>query len=70
MKKEEYTKICPRCGSTKISPYTKMGFPEGEFLKDYCKDCLYGNMMSGGFFPEVKKSYIEKFRKQIKTKKQ
>lgn len=68
MKKEKWMKICPKCGSTNISPYTKAGLSEGEILIDYCKNCNYGYPF-GGFFPEVEESKIELFRTNlIRTK--
>ena len=45
-----------------------MGLSQGEFLKDYCKDCRY-SYSKGGFFPEVEKSKIDDFRKKIKQDK-
>lgn len=67
MKKPKYVKICPKCGSTNITPYTKSGVIFGENLVDYCKDCYYGYGKSG-FFPEVEESKIEEFRKKLKKK--
>lgn len=58
---EIYIKICPKCGSTNITPYSKMGLNQGEFFIEYCKDCYY----SGNFFPEVKKSMVEEFRMEL-----
>ena len=66
-KKEIWVKICPKCGSANIIPYTKAGLSEGEILIDYCKDCSYGYPF-GGFFPEVEESKIKLFRTNIKNK--
>ena len=67
-KKQNYKKICPKCGSTDIIPWTKYGLTEGELLIDYCKNCYYGHP-NGGFFPEVEESQIEEFRDELKEKK-
>ena len=70
MKKKKYLKICPKCGSTNVSTYTKAGVMAEELL-DYCKDCYYGyqGVEGGSFFPEVEESKIEEFRKELKKKK-
>ena len=68
MRKEKYIKVCPKCGSVDISPYTKIGLTEGEQLVDYCKECNYGYPW-GGFFPEVKEYMIENFRKNLRKQK-
>ena len=65
---EKYIKVCPKCGSTNITVYTKAGTFSGEILSEYCKDCNYG-YTSGGFFPELKESKIGEFRKQLKENK-
>lgn len=65
MKREKYVKICPRCGSTNVVPWTKLGLSTGEQLTEYCKDCYYG-YPGGGFFPEVEISEIKEFRKRLK----
>ncbi len=62
MKKENYVKICPQCGSTntKIPP---AGMDVKMTKQDYCVDC--GNW---GMFPEVKESKIEEFSKRFKNR--
>jgi len=57
---EEYVKICPKCGSTNIK-IPPAGLDIKMTVKDYCEDCK--NM---GNFPEIKKSEIKKFRKNLK----
>ena len=59
-----WVKVCPKCCSTDILPYTKAGLSEGEILIDFCKNCNYGYPF-GGFFPEVDKSKLEWFRKNL-----
>jgi len=68
--KNEYIKACPKCGSTNIESPT--AFVLGSYLfpfslsgvnKDTCKDCRYQ-----GVIPEVEKSKIKDFKKQIKAK--
>ncbi len=62
MKKERYVKICPKCGSTDIITSTGRYFIGGaEVYRDNCKDCGYE-----GVIPEIKKSEIEKFKKELK----
>jgi ribosomal protein L40E len=72
MKKEKYVKICPKCGSINITPFSGIyagitsgsAGSAGELLIDKCRKCNYK-----GLIPEIKKSGIEKFRKNIKKKK-
>ena len=64
MKKENYLKICPKCGSVNITQWVKE-----EKLLCHCKDCYYG-YLSGALFPEVEESMVGEFRKNlIKQKK-
>ena len=63
MAKEKYVKICPKCGSTKITSYEPKLLSVGADLGWYCKDCNYR-----GLFPEIEKSEIEEFRKELKKK--
>lgn len=60
--KKESTKICPKCGSTSISPHSEVGLYQGEFFLDHCEDCLY----ISSSFPEIEKSMIKEFRKKLK----
>ena len=63
-----YVKICPKCGSTHIQLPTAFILVGGIFPapltvhKDTCKDCRYD-----GIIPEVEKSKIEDFKKEIKN---
>lgn len=59
MKKENYVKVCPLCGSTNIT-HRIVGY--GTTL--VCKDCRYENT----FFPEVEDSKVEEFKKNLKKK--
>jgi ribosomal protein S27AE len=66
MKKDEFVKVCPRCGSTDI-----IAESGGEFgsVWDACNECSYGKRNSGTRGPpilEIKKSELEAFRKRIK----
>ena len=61
-------KVCPKCGGTNITPYTKLGLTRGEHLTDYCKDCYYG-YPSEGFFPEVNIKDVQKFKNKIRKSK-
>ena len=55
-KKEEYVKVCPRCGSTNITPFRKRYHLGGaEEFVDGCDNCKYE-----GFVPEVKESELKK----------
>ena len=64
-----YIKICPKCGSTNInSPdaFILVGIIPASLSginKHTCKDCGYQ-----GIIPEVEKSEIENFKKEIKNK--
>jgi hypothetical protein len=60
-----YVKICPKCGSTNIKPFTKMGLSEGEMFIDHCKNCYYG-MPFGGLFPEIDVARVKDFQEEIK----
>ncbi|HLC72282.1 MAG TPA: hypothetical protein VJH37_01750 [Candidatus Nanoarchaeia archaeon] len=66
--KNNYKKICSKCGSINISVYTKSGLSFGEKLLEFCKDCNYG-YITGGFFPEMNASAIKKFRETLKKEK-
>lgn len=61
MKTETYIKICPKCGSTRISPYSHWGTSQGEVLHSYCENCNWK-----GFIPEIEESQVENFRKELK----
>lgn len=62
-------KICPKCGSNDLSFDSMSG---GEFslnngeLNDYCRNCGYGRGIYGALFPEIEKSKISEFRKELK----
>ena len=64
MVNENYIKICPRCGSIKVNPYTHVGTSEGEFLLDHCPDCGWNKI-----FPEILESKVEEFREEIERMK-
>ena len=58
--KEQYTKICPRCGSIDLpirTDFVEMLMPSPE----KCKKCDYT-----GLFPEIEINEIEDFRKILK----
>lgn len=58
--KQQYTKICPKCGSIDLP--IKMGFVEILApTREQCKKCGYS-----GLFPEIEINEIEEFRKSIK----
>ncbi len=60
MKKPEYTKICPKCGSIDLPiriSFVEILAPTPE----KCKKCGYT-----GLFPEIEISEIEKFRKKLR----
>lgn len=57
-------KICPKCGSTKITSFTGLYAGQAEFFKYNCKECGYD-----GPVPEIDKFEIENFRKELKTSK-
>jgi len=65
MKKKEYVKICPRCGSVKIEGkitiLTALGVPP--ITK--CNSCQY----QGHIFPEIKIENILKFQEEIEKSK-
>lgn len=67
---KNYIKICPKCGSTNILEPTAFIIVAGIFPapltthKDMCKDCRYQ-----GVIPEVEKSKIECFKKEVQNKK-
>ena len=59
----DYIKICPKCGSTNITSETGRYHIYGaQEYKDNCQDCGYS-----GIIPEVEKSKIEEFKKEIKN---
>jgi len=66
VKKTKTIKICPMCGSTKITPYTKTGGFWGEHLSDFCADCNYGYPNGAGFIPEIPSSEVKDFRDNLK----
>ena len=58
--KNEFTKICPKCGSIDLplrTNFVEMLAPTPE----KCSKCGYG-----GLFPEIEINEIEDFRKEIK----
>lgn len=58
--KNQYTKICPKCGNIDlpvITNFVEILAPTPE----KCKKCSYT-----GLFPEIEINEIEKFRKEIK----
>ena len=57
---KDYVKICPKCGSNHINSFTQRYTVGTEIYNDNCKACGYK-----GIFPEVNKSKIEEFRKEI-----
>lgn len=71
MSKENYIKICPKCGSTNwkmpnpthatVGSLTRVQMVNNVHL---CQDCDYQ-----GIFPEVEESKVEEFRKQLKERK-
>ena len=61
MKKEQYTKICPKCGSIDLpirTDFVQILAPTPE----KCRKCGYA-----GLFPEIDINEIEEFRKAIKN---
>jgi len=62
MKKENYIKICPQCGSIdiKMSP---AGLDVKMTMQDYCQGCEFW-----GIFPEVEESQVEEFKKEVKNR--
>lgn len=67
--KDNYIKVCPKCGSTTIGIITTGGIGNiGVHLEEYCKKCNYGFPSGGHFFPEVEKSKVKIFRKQLKIR--
>ena len=62
MKKNQYTKICPKCGSIDLpirTNFAEMLAPTPE----KCIKCSYA-----GLFPEIDINEIEEFRKSLKKK--
>ena len=58
--KEQFTKICPKCGSLDLpirTNFVEMLMPSPE----KCKKCSYT-----GLFPEIEINEIEEFRKELK----
>ena len=58
--KQEYTKICPKCGSIDLpirTDFVQMLAPTPE----KCSKCSYS-----GMFPDIDINEIEEFRKMIK----
>ncbi|MBI1936082.1 hypothetical protein HYS31_06595 [Candidatus Woesearchaeota archaeon] len=66
---KDYVKICPKCGSTDIHLETRIigGYSEGSG-GNFCRNCSYG-VDKIVIFPEIKKSKIKEFIKEIKNKK-
>ena len=69
--KNNYVKICPKCGSTSIespSAFITVLYMLPASLsgvhKDTCKNCSYQ-----GIIPEIEKSKIEDFKKEIQNQK-
>ncbi|MBN2422428.1 hypothetical protein JXB41_04330 [Candidatus Woesearchaeota archaeon] len=63
MKNKIYVKICPKCGSTN-NTIPPAGRDIHMTMPDYCKNCE-----NRGLFPEIEKSKIPEFRKELKKKK-
>ena len=63
--KINYVNICPKCGSTDIHLETRFigGYTEGGG-GNFCRNCSYG-VDRIIIFPEVEKSKIEDFKKEI-----
>ena len=62
MTKEQFTKICPKCGSIDIpirTNFAEMLMPTPE----KCKNCNYS-----GLFPEIEINEIKEFRESLKKK--
>ena len=60
MKKEQYTKICPKCGGIDLpirTDFIEILAPTPE----KCRKCGYT-----GLFPEIEVNEIEKFRRKLK----
>ena len=68
--KNSYIKVCPKCGSTNLHLDTRIigGYTEGGG-GDFCRDCNYG-VDKIVIFPEIEKSKIEDFKKEIQKSKQ
>jgi len=63
--KENWVKICPKCGSTNIRSHVRGFFTNaGTADQDNCKDCGYN-----GTTPEIKESEIRNFRKELEKNK-
>lgn len=60
MKKSNFIKICPHCGSTNTT-IPPAGMDLRMTMPDYCKECS-----NRGTFPEIKKSEIKKFIANLK----
>jgi|GEM_PF-2000963 predicted RNA-binding Zn-ribbon protein involved in translation (DUF1610 family) len=61
-KKEHFFMICPKCGSTNVySDLSRDMMAWGASTRWLCKDCDY----SAVIFPEIKKSELKEFRKNI-----
>jgi len=59
---KKYIKICPRCGSTRIT-IPQAGLDLKMTLKDRCIDC--GEI---GNFPEIDINKVKYFKKKLKKK--
>jgi len=62
MAEKKHVKICPQCGSTRIT-IPPAGMDIKMALQDYCKDCK-----NRGIFPEVEGSKAEGFRKKLRKR--
>ena len=60
MAKENYIKICPKCGSTNIMEGVSVWGNDASSL-DCCEDCKYQ-----GIIPQIEESEVEGFRKELK----
>jgi RNA polymerase subunit RPABC4/transcription elongation factor Spt4 len=61
--KKDFIKICPNCGSTKVT-MPPAGLDLKMTFRDYCPKC--GNR---GIFPEIEKSKLKEFQKKIEKEK-
>lgn len=66
MKKENYIKICPKCGSNDIkTSFTPAVWVYGAPTEYFCERCGY----TSNYFPEGRKKDIINIKNQIKNKK-
>lgn len=66
MAKEDYIKVCPRCGSTNAR-FSDLKIDAGP-MGDTCEDCGFGDAGNSVSFPEVVKSKLQYFKKALKNK--